>query len=61
LFISSELKEVVDVSDQVVVLRDRKQVARLNGSAISEPQIMAMISGEGAASPTPAVAEVRHA
>lgn len=52
LFISSELKEVVDVSNRVVVLRDRKQIAQLEGSQISEPAIMRLISQ------TP---EVRHA
>jgi simple sugar transport system ATP-binding protein len=54
LFISSELKEVVDVSDQVVVLRDRKQVAQLAGEQISEPRIMQLISGEAAAAAEPA-------
>jgi monosaccharide-transporting ATPase len=46
LFISSELKEVVDVSDRVVVLRDRKQVAELRGEQISESTVMRLISGE---------------
>jgi simple sugar transport system ATP-binding protein len=45
LFISSELKEVVDVSDHVVVLRDREQVAVLSGDDISEANIMRLISG----------------
>ncbi|HEX8522949.1 MAG TPA: sugar ABC transporter ATP-binding protein [Tepidisphaeraceae bacterium] len=45
LFISSELKEVVDVSDDVVVLRDRRQVAVLHEDEISERSIMRIISG----------------
>ena len=45
LFISSELKEVVDVSDHVVILRDRKQVATLDEDQISERRIMQLISG----------------
>ena len=46
LFISSELKEVVDVSDRVVVLRDRRQVAELGRHEITEAAIMARISGK---------------
>jgi simple sugar transport system ATP-binding protein len=45
LFISSELKEVVDVSDHVVVLRDRRQIAVLGGDDISEANVMRLISG----------------
>lgn len=44
VFISSELEEVVRVSQRVVVLRDRKQVGMLEGEAISEHRIMQMIA-----------------
>jgi galactofuranose transport system ATP-binding protein len=50
LFISSELEEVVRVSDRVVVLRDRAKVAELTGDQISEQAIMHTIA-EGAPSP----------
>jgi simple sugar transport system ATP-binding protein len=49
LFISSELKEVVDVCDQVVVLRDHKQVATLSQAQITESAIMKLISGSDTA------------
>ncbi len=44
LVISSELAEIVDYSDRVVVLRDRKKVAELNGADISENRIMRAIA-----------------
>jgi monosaccharide-transporting ATPase len=44
LVISSELAEVVDYSDRVVVLRDRKKVTELVGSEISENAIMQAIA-----------------
>ena len=47
LFISSELEEVVRVSDRVAVLRDRAKVAELSGDQISEPAIMQAIAGSG--------------
>lgn len=50
LFISSELEEVVRVSDRVVVLRDRAKVAELAGDQISEQAIMHTIA-EGAPAP----------
>lgn len=40
LVISSELAEVVDYSDRVVVLRDRKKLTELVGDDISEQSIM---------------------
>jgi simple sugar transport system ATP-binding protein len=40
LVISSELAEVVDYSDRVVVLRDRKKLTELVGDEISEQSIM---------------------
>jgi monosaccharide-transporting ATPase len=44
LIISSELAEVVDYSDRIVVLRDRKKVSELERDAISEAAIMQAIA-----------------
>ncbi|HEX5242106.1 MAG TPA: sugar ABC transporter ATP-binding protein, partial [Tepidisphaeraceae bacterium] len=44
VFISSELEEVVRVSDRVLVLRDRALVGQLRGAAISEQAIMQKIA-----------------
>jgi simple sugar transport system ATP-binding protein len=44
LVISSELAEVVDYSDRVVVLRDRKKVTELQGDEISQNSIMKAIA-----------------
>lgn len=44
LVISSELAELVDYSDRVIVLRDRKQVGELTGEDISEAAIMKAIA-----------------
>lgn len=44
LVISSELPEVVDYSDRVVVLRDRKKLTELVGDEISESAIMQAIA-----------------
>lgn len=44
LFISSELEEVVRVSDRVVVLRDRQKVGELSGDQIDEHKIMSTIA-----------------
>jgi len=49
LFISSELEEVVRVSDRVAVLRDRAKVAELSGAQISEQSIMRAIAQAGPA------------
>lgn len=46
LVISSELAEVVDYSDRVVVLRDRKKVAELKGDDVTENRIMQVIAEE---------------
>ena len=46
LFISSELEEVVRTCSRVIVLRDRKQIAELRGTEISEPAIMRKIAEE---------------
>lgn len=45
LFISSELEEVVRVSQRVVVLRDRRTVAQLAGAQITEQAVLAAIAG----------------
>ena len=44
VFISSELEEVVRVSDRVLVLRDRALVGQLRGAAVSEQAIMQTIA-----------------
>jgi len=44
LVISSELAEVVDYSDRVVVLRDRKKTMELEGEDISQASIMQAIA-----------------
>ena len=44
LFISSELEEVVRVSDRVAVLRDRTMVGELRGGEINEQRIMKIIA-----------------
>ncbi|MDZ7890492.1 MAG: sugar ABC transporter ATP-binding protein [Rhodoferax sp.] len=45
LFISSEMEEVVRVSDRIVVLRDRAKVGELAGGA-SDQAVYAMIAGQ---------------
>jgi simple sugar transport system ATP-binding protein len=45
LVASSELEELVAFSHTVVVLRDRKQVAQLEGEAVGEEEIMRAIAG----------------
>jgi simple sugar transport system ATP-binding protein len=44
LFISSELEEVVRVSQRVVVLRDRGKVGELRGDDVNEHSIMNLIA-----------------
>lgn len=44
LVISSELAEIVEYSDRVVVLRDRKKLTELTGDEISEDAIMQAIA-----------------
>ncbi|MBI5931536.1 MAG: sugar ABC transporter ATP-binding protein [Chloroflexi bacterium] len=44
MVISSELAEIVDYSDRVVVLRDRKKLTELTGDEISEDAIMHAIA-----------------
>jgi ribose transport system ATP-binding protein len=45
LFISSEIAEVVRVSDRIAVLRDRRKVAELNGHGHSEDEVYDLIAG----------------
>ncbi len=45
LVASSEMDELVAFSHRVVVLRDRAQLAELEGAAISEHAIMQAIAG----------------
>jgi simple sugar transport system ATP-binding protein len=44
LIISSELAEIVDYSDRVIILRDRKKVRELEGNDINETTIMQAIA-----------------
>ena len=44
LFISSELEEVVRVSQRVVVLRDRRKVGELSGAEVNEQGIVNLIA-----------------
>ncbi|MFX1767206.1 sugar ABC transporter ATP-binding protein [Paraburkholderia sp. A1RI-2L] len=46
LFISSEISEVVRVSDRIAVLRDRRKVAELAGAARSEHEVYGLIAGD---------------
>jgi simple sugar transport system ATP-binding protein len=48
LFISSELSEVLRVSDQIVVLRDRRKVGELKREDADEDVIYEMIAGDKA-------------
>jgi monosaccharide-transporting ATPase len=52
LLIASELEELVATSDRIVVMRDGRTVAELQGEALSEANIMAVMAG-GSAAPTP--------
>ncbi|MFP3795111.1 MULTISPECIES: sugar ABC transporter ATP-binding protein [Paraburkholderia] len=46
LFISSEISEVVRVSDRIAVLRDRRKVAELAGAKRSEHEVYDLIAGD---------------
>ncbi|MFD1559355.1 sugar ABC transporter ATP-binding protein [Paraburkholderia silviterrae] len=46
LFISSEISEVVRVSDRIAVLRDRRKVAELSGESRSEHEVYGLIAGD---------------
>ncbi|WP_150267543.1 sugar ABC transporter ATP-binding protein [Paenibacillus tepidiphilus] len=45
LFISSELEEVLRVSDRIAVLRDRRKVKEITGKDMSQQHIMQSIAG----------------
>ncbi|HTH60933.1 MAG TPA: sugar ABC transporter ATP-binding protein [Paraburkholderia sp.] len=45
LFISSEIGEVVRVSDRIAVLRDRRKVAEIDGGSSSEHDVYELIAG----------------
>jgi galactofuranose transport system ATP-binding protein len=47
LVVSSELEEIVTYADEVIVLRDRAHVARLQGEAVSVPGILSAIAADG--------------
>ena len=47
LVISSELEELVDYSQRVIVLRDRAHVAELTGDAITTSNIIRAIASDG--------------
>lgn len=45
LFISSELEEVLRVSDRVAIMRDRRKVQEVQGGAARQSQVMQAIAG----------------
>lgn len=45
LFISSELEEVLRVSDRIAVLRDRRKVKEMKGAEMNQQQVMQAIAG----------------
>jgi monosaccharide-transporting ATPase len=45
LFISAELEEVVRISDRIVVLRDRRKIAELDGADATVDDVMTLIAG----------------
>ena len=47
LFISSELEEVLRVSDRIAVMRDRSKVKEMAGEEMSEGRVMQAIAGGG--------------
>lgn len=47
LFISSEISEVLRVSHRVAVLRDRRKIAEVRGTASNEDNIYRLIAGSG--------------
>jgi simple sugar transport system ATP-binding protein len=48
LLISSEIPEVLRISDRIAVLRDRRKVAELAGDALDEQAVYRLIAGGGA-------------
>ncbi len=52
VFISSELEEVVRLSDRIVVLKDHRKVAEItNGPDVTAESIVAAIADDGASEP----------
>ena len=50
VFISSEIDEVVRLSDRVAVLKDRRKIGEIDvGSETTTATVVAVIAGEGAA------------
>ena len=45
LFISSEMSEVLRVSDRIAVLRDRQKVGEIDGKTADEQSVFRMIAG----------------
>ncbi|ANZ41171.1 sugar ABC transporter ATP-binding protein [Lentzea guizhouensis] len=48
LFISAELEEVVRIADRIVVLRDRRKIAELDGSVTGVDEVVELIAGGAA-------------
>jgi monosaccharide-transporting ATPase len=45
LFISSELEEVLRVSDRIAVIKDRAKAAEITNDGVSVEDVMAVIAG----------------
>ncbi|MNJ72652.1 Xylose import ATP-binding protein XylG [compost metagenome] len=45
LFISSELEEVLRVSDRIAIMRDRRKVKEVQGGDTNQQQVMKAIAG----------------
>ncbi len=61
IFISSELDEVLRTSHRVMIMRDRKLVAELQGEDMNEQSIMEAIAGTGVSTEDTAAAAPQHA
>ncbi|SER13107.1 monosaccharide ABC transporter ATP-binding protein, CUT2 family [Lentzea xinjiangensis] len=48
LFISAELEEVVRIADRIVVLRDRRKIAELDGAVTGVDEVVELIAGGAA-------------
>ena len=46
VFVSSELDEMLNCCNRMIVLRDKKQTAELTGKDISEAAVMKYLAGE---------------
>ncbi|HEX8867885.1 MAG TPA: sugar ABC transporter ATP-binding protein [Lentzea sp.] len=51
LFISAELEEVVRIADRIVVLRDRRKIAELDGAVTGVDEVVELIAGGAAPEP----------